>query len=197
MKSIVLASNNLGKIREIQSLLGDTRFRVLSQSEMGVPEAEETGSTFIENAIIKARNACRYAGLPAISDDSGLEVDALDGAPGVYSARYAGVDATDENNNLKLLSALKDVADDQRRARFRCVAVFMRSADDPSPVVAQGVWEGVILHQSRGVGGFGYDPLFLVPDLGCSSAELHFDQKNVMSHRGKAFRSLAAQILEA
>ncbi len=185
---IVLASGNPGKIREIQALLQSCT--IVPQSDFQVPEAEETGTTFVENAIIKARNAAEYSGLPAISDDSGLAVDALDGAPGVYSARYAGVGAGDEANLQKVLQNLRDVPELQRSARFICVLVFMRHAGDPQPLIAEGVWEGRIIEHSVGENGFGYDPIFWVPDCSCSSAELSPETKNRLSHRGQALQLL-------
>jgi XTP/dITP diphosphohydrolase len=193
-KQVVLASNNAGKIREIQALLADSGWEILPQSRFTTLEAEETGLTFLDNALIKARHAALASGLPAIADDSGLEVDALGGAPGVFSARYAGVGATDADNNAKLLHELANVEDSQRTARFRCVMVFVRNADDPEPLVAEGAWEGLILRELRGTGGFGYDPLFFVPEQGCASAELPADVKNQLSHRGKALQALVAQM---
>jgi XTP/dITP diphosphohydrolase len=194
-KKIVLASGNAGKIREIQALLTDSGIEVLPQSGFVATEAEETGLTFVENAILKARHAARCSGLPAIADDSGLEVDFLRGAPGVFSARYAGLGASDEANNEKLLRALAGVPEDARTARFRCVMVYLRHADDPSPLIAQGTWEGRILHGLAGANGFGYDPLFLVPERGCASAELSPAEKNRLSHRGKALRALVARLI--
>lgn len=198
MNRILLASNNPGKVREVAAILADhdvSQFEILPQSAYGVPEAEETGLTFVENAIIKARNAARHAGLPAIADDSGLAVDALGGAPGVISARYAGLGADDAANNAKLLDALREVPDEQRTARFLCVMVYLRHADDPCPLIAQGAWEGVMLRAPRGNGGFGYDPLFYVPGQGCASAELPPEVKNRLSHRGQALRALAGMLL--
>ena len=191
---VVLASNNAGKVREINQLLADTGLRVLPQSDFGVPEAEETGLTFVENAILKARNAARHSGLPAIADDSGIEVDALKGAPGIYSARYAGRGASDEENLRKLLADLADVPDAGRTARFQCLMVYLRHADDPTPLICQGTWEGRILVEPRGDNGFGYDPVFLVPDLGRSAAQLDPATKNRLSHRGQALRLLAAAL---
>jgi XTP/dITP diphosphohydrolase len=188
--NIVLASGNAGKIREIQSLLAGRDIRIVPQSVFGIPDAEETGLTFIENAILKARHAAGLSGLPAIADDSGLEVDALDGAPGVYSARYAGPGASDAANNARLLEALEGMPEERRGARFRCVMAYLRHANDPSPLIAEGVWEGRILTEPRGTNGFGYDPLFFVPDEGCSSAELAPEVKNRLSHRGQALRAL-------
>ncbi len=192
-EKIVMASSNAGKLREIAEILGDLDIEIVPQSEFGVTDADETGTTFAENALIKARHAAAATGLPAIADDSGLAVDALDGRPGVYSARYAGPDATDENNNDKLLAELEGFADEDRGAAFHCVACYVASSD-AEPLVAHGEWRGSILHQRRGERGFGYDPLFLVPELGCSSAELSADEKNARSHRGKALRLLAAKL---
>ena len=194
MQRIVLASNNKGKVREIGQLLADRDLQVVPQSEFNIPDADETGLSFVENAILKARHAARLSGLPAIADDSGLEVDALNGAPGIYSARYAGSGATDAENNRKLLAALEDVPDEARTARFQCLMVFMRHADDPTPLICQGTWDGFILRQPRGENGFGYDPLFLVPEKNCSSAELPAGVKNAMSHRGKALQALLQKL---
>lgn len=194
MERIVLASGNLGKIREVQEILLESRIKVLPQSDFATPEAEETGLTFVENAIIKARNAAHHSGLPAIADDSGLAVDWLDGAPGVYSARYAGVDASDQANVDKLLNALLDVPDERRSARFLCVMVFLRHAADSCPVIAQGVWEGHIAREPRGTNGFGYDPVFLAPGHNATAAELSSEIKNSLSHRGQALRRLCDQI---
>lgn len=188
---IVLASNNANKVREFNQLLADFHIQVVPQGEFpGVPEAEETGLSFVENAIIKARNAALYTGLGAIADDSGIEVDALQGAPGIYSARFAGVGAGDEANNRKLLEALRDVPEAERSARFQCLLVYMRHAEDPTPLICQGVWEGRILFAPQGENGFGYDPLFFVPEYQCSSAELPAELKNRLSHRGQALQQL-------
>ena len=191
---IVLASNNPGKVREFSQLLSDTELEVVPQSAFSVPEIEETGLTFVENAILKARNAAQHTGLPAIADDSGLEVDALSGAPGIYSARYAGAGASDLDNLEKLLTRLQGVDDDQRSARFQCLMVYMRHARDPTPRIFQGTWEGSILREPRGSGGFGYDPVFLVPEMNRASAELPPDVKNRLSHRGQAIRQLVASL---
>jgi XTP/dITP diphosphohydrolase len=191
---IILASGNAGKLREFSQVLAPLNIEVLPQSAFNVSDADETGLSFIENAILKARHACRCTGLPALADDSGLEVDALDGAPGIYSARFAGPGATDAENNSRLLHQLKDVPDARRSARFRCVLAFMRHAEDPTPLISIGTWEGRILHAPRGKQGFGYDPLFLLPELGLSSAELPREQKNSLSHRGQAVARLAEQI---
>ena len=191
---IVLASNNPGKVREFNHLLEGSGLEVQPQSDLSVTDIEETGLTFVENAILKARNAAQITGLPAIADDSGLEVDALDGAPGIYSARYAGAGASDAQNLQKLLEALKNVYDEHRGARFQCLMVYMRHATDPVPRIFQGTWEGRILRQPRGENGFGYDPVFFVPDQHRSSAELPPDVKNRLSHRGKALSELVASL---
>lgn len=195
---VVLASNNKGKLREFAGLLDGLRLDIIAQSQLGVKEVEETGLTFVENAIIKARHAARITGLPAIADDSGIEVDALNGVPGIYSARYAGVGSSDEANNSKLLQALEGVPDTQRSARYQCLIVYMRHALDPTPIICQGKWEGRILTVPRGNGGFGYDPIFLVPTHHCSAGELDPIEKNRISHRGQALRKLldALTILE-
>jgi XTP/dITP diphosphohydrolase len=192
MHDIVLASSNPGKIREIQAIL--TEHPIIPQSAFNVADAEETGTTFVENAILKARHAALHCKLPTIADDSGLVVDALNGAPGVISARYAGIGASDQANLDKLLQALEGVPDELRSARFICVMVFMEHANDPCPVIAQGVWEGRILTHAVGENGFGYDPVFWVPEQGCASAELPAAVKNSLSHRGKALKSLTALI---
>lgn len=194
MSTIVLASNNPGKVREFNALLADHHIEVVPQSQFGVAEADETGLSFVENAILKARNAAAHTGLPAIADDSGLEVDALNGAPGIYSARYAGVGAGDKANLEKLLADLKDVPEAQRTARFQCLMVYMRHANDPTPLICQGTWEGRILFEPRGSQGFGYDPVFFVPTHNCSSAELPPEVKNALSHRGQALRKLVAAL---
>lgn len=187
---LVLASSNRGKLREIQAVLSPLGVTVLPQSAFPIPPVEETAPTFIENALLKARNAARYSGLPALGDDSGIEVDALGGAPGVYSARYAGLGATDEDNNRKLLEALQDFKGEARRARFRCVLTLLRHPFDPAPIVAEATWEGMIAEAPRGEGGFGYDPIFYLPELGCTAAELPPEEKNRLSHRGRALRLL-------
>lgn len=192
-KKIVLASGNVGKIKELESLLDGLGVEVVAQSEFGVSDAVESGVTFAENSLIKARHAVAATGLPAIADDSGLAVDALDGAPGVYSARYAGPDADDEANNDKLLAALEEVDDDRRGAAFHCVATYV-SADGTEVIQAEGVWHGAILRERRGSGGFGYDPIFLDPQSGGSSAELTAQQKGARSHRGQALRELVKRL---
>lgn len=193
-QKIVLASGNAGKLREFQQLLAGCGFEVLPQSAFNLSNADETGLTFVENAILKARHACAHTGLPAIADDSGLEVDALNGRPGIYSARYAGVDASDAENNAKLVQELSGVEAAQRSARYHCVLAFMRHAEDPTPVLCHGSWEGSILTEPRGTGGFGYDPLFFVPTHQCTAAELDKAEKNRISHRGKAMAELLARL---
>lgn len=191
---IVLASSNPGKLGEIQAILADTALTVRPQSDFEVDDAAETGLTFVENAIIKARNASRVAGRPALADDSGLCVDALDGEPGVRSARYAGPDAADADNVAKLLSALTGIPAERRGARFECILVLLRHAGDPTPVICQGSWEGSIQAESTGSNGFGYDPVFHVPDHACSAAELDSDTKNRISHRGRALAELKRRL---
>ncbi|MBM95481.1 MAG: non-canonical purine NTP pyrophosphatase, RdgB/HAM1 family [Oceanospirillaceae bacterium] len=193
---MVLASGNAGKLRELTALFGQhlasEQIELMPQSQFQVPEAEETGLSFIENAIIKARHASSHTGLPALADDSGLEVDALKGLPGIYSARYAGIGAGDAANNAQLLEALKDVPEEDRTARFQCVLVYMRHASDPTPKIFQGTWEGRILREVDGDNGFGYDPLFYVPSEGCTAAAMTRERKNAVSHRGQAMRQLLA-----
>ena len=196
-QKIVLASGNAGKLREFQQLLSACGFDVVPQSDFNVSNPDETGTTFFENAIIKARHACQHTGLPAIADDSGIEVDALNGRPGVYSARYAGDNANDETNNQKLLQELAGVPTEQRTARYHAVLAYMRHADDPTPILCHSTWEGIILNEPRGEGGFGYDPLFFVPTHNCASAELDKAEKNRISHRGKAMQELLQKIAQA
>ena len=191
MDKIVLASNNVGKAREITEILSVYGISVEPQSNFGVPEVPETGLTFVENALIKARNASHHTGLPALADDSGIEIDALKGAPGIYSARFAGENASDEDNLQKALAKLQGVPDGQRSARFQCVMVLMKHENDPTPLIFQGSWEGSILSEPHGNNGFGYDPIFYVPEHDCSSAQLSAEQKNSLSHRGKALKLLA------
>jgi XTP/dITP diphosphohydrolase len=188
MSRIVLASGNQGKLREFAQLLAPLNINIVTQAELGVSEADETGLSFVENAILKARNACAQTGLPAIADDSGIEVDALLGAPGIYSSRYAGSDASDQDNIDALLTALQDVPATERSARFQCVLVYMRHAADPTPLICQGTWHGQILSEAAGDGGFGYDPVFFVAETDCSAAELSAQQKHAISHRGQAMR---------
>jgi XTP/dITP diphosphohydrolase len=187
---IVLASNNAGKVREINQLLASRQIQVVPQSEFGVPEAEETGLSFVENAILKARNAAEHSGLAAIADDSGIEVDALRGAPGIYSARFAGAGASDAANLEKLLEELQGVPESERGARFQCLMVYLRHAEDPTPIICQGTWEGVIASSPAGANGFGYDPVFWVPSQGCTAAQLPAEVKNGLSHRGQALQKL-------
>ncbi len=191
-QKIVLATGNKGKVAELSQMLAPFNVQVLPQTELGVTDADETGLTFIENAIIKARHAALATGLPAIADDSGLAVDALQGAPGIYSARYAGEGATDNDNINKLLDALRAVPEHQRGAQFHCVLVYLRHAEDPTPLVCHGVWPGIITAAPAGSGGFGYDPVFFVPSEGCTSAELSRERKAQLSHRGQALTQLIA-----
>jgi XTP/dITP diphosphohydrolase len=201
MRRLVLASNNSGKLREFRQMLAPLGIEVVPQSELGIPEAEEPHGTFVENALAKARQASRRAGLPAFADDSGLCVAALGGAPGVQSARYAGEppagaaggrDDRDARNNLKLVRALEGKAD--RRGHYYCVIVLVRHADDPEPLIAEGRWHGEVIETPRGSGGFGYDPYFLLPEHGRTAAELMLDEKNVLSHRGRALAELVTKL---
>ena len=189
-RKLVIASNNRGKIAELTDLLAPLGLSPVAQGELGVTEAEEPAITFVENALIKARHADRATGLPALADDSGLAVDALDGRPGVRSARFAGDGASDADNIQALLTALADVPEPRRSAQFHCVLVYLRHADDPTPIICHGRWPGRILTEPRGHGGFGYDPVFWVPEQGCSAAELSREQKGRISHRGRALRQL-------
>lgn len=190
---IVLASSNPGKLREISAIFADKPYQLIPQSEFNVSDAEETGLTFVENAILKARHAAAATGMMAMADDSGIEVDYLQGAPGIYSARYAGQPCNNQANNDKLLNALKNVPAEQRTARFQCVIVLLRHAKDPTPLICSGTWEGLIVAQETGANGFGYDPLFYVPTHHCTSAELSPEVKNQLSHRGQALRKLATE----
>lgn len=192
MKQLVLASNNAKKMKELNALLAPLGYEVIPQSQLGIPEAEEPYCTFIENALAKARHAAAHSGLPALADDSGLCVTALGGAPGVTSARYAGEPKSDARNNEKLLSHLADEAN--RKAHFYCVLVLVRSATDPQPIIAEGEWHGEILTDQRGVDGFGYDPLFFVPEFNKTAAELDATTKNRASHRGQAMQKLIARL---
>ncbi len=187
---IVLASNNPGKVREINQMLGGLPLSAAPQSDFKVPEVEETGLTFVENALLKARHAARHTGLPAVADDSGIEVDYLNGAPGIYSARYAGKSASDKQNLRKLLANLDGITEAERTARFQCLMVYLRHEFDPTPVICQGTWEGRILFEPHGANGFGYDPVFFVPTHKCSAAELPPEVKNKLSHRGQALRKM-------
>jgi XTP/dITP diphosphohydrolase len=193
MHKLVIASNNPGKLREFQFLLQPLGIEVLTQAQLGISEAEEPHVTFVENALAKARHVSRLSGLPALADDSGICVAALGGAPGVYSARYAGdAPKSDQRNNEKLLREMQGVAD--RRAHYYCVLVLLHSADDPQPLIAEGEWHGEIAHEGRGEGGFGYDPLFWLPSLNRTSAQLSRDEKHAISHRGKALKALLEKL---
>lgn len=199
MKQWVLASSNTGKLHEFSRLLSQLDIQVTPQSELGVTDVEETGLSFVENAILKARHAAQTTGLPALADDSGLEIDALDGAPGIYSARYAtlkGMQKGDAANIERVLSELRDVADPHRTARFQCVLAFMRHALDPTPLIVQRSWEGRILKAPAGQGGFGYDPIFYLPEQDCTAAELDPEVKNRLSHRGQAMAAFLPQLEE-
>ena len=194
MQRLVIASNNRGKIEELRELLAGSGFEPVAQGDLGVAEIEETGASFVENALLKARHAARATGLPALADDSGLCVDALDGAPGLYSARYAGGHGDAQRNIDKLLADLDDVPEERRGAHFHCTLALLRHPDDPRPLIAQGEWHGHVLTATRGTGGFGYDPLFLDPDSGLTAAELDPATKNRVSHRGKALAILQEQL---
>ncbi len=193
-KELVLASNNQGKILEFQNMAQDLSWNFVSQSDFNTPEAEETGLSFIENAIIKARNASRFSGLPALADDSGLEVLALQGEPGIFSARFAGTDANDADNRQLLLEKMRDVPEKSRQANFRCCLALVRYENDPCPIIGEGIWQGSIAFDEKGNNGFGYDSLFIVGDLACRSAELAPENKNRISHRALAFQSLVKQV---
>ncbi len=194
MYTVVLATGNKGKVKELSSLLSQHNISIVPQSDFNVPDVPETGTTFVENAIIKARHAAKITGHPAIADDSGLEVDALNGEPGVYSARYAGENATDDDNTNKLLSSLINVTNDKRTARFHCVLVYMKHENDPTPIICHGVWEGTISNEKIGEQGFGYDPVFWQEDRQMTSAQLPRDLKNQLSHRGKALQLLVEKL---
>ena len=192
MKKIILATSNLGKVRELNSML-DGHYDVVSQTDMEVEEVPETGASFVENALIKARNASSQSKLPALADDSGLVVDSLNGEPGIYSARYAGEKATDEDNIFKLLARMDD--EDNRSARFWCAMVYVRYGNDPEPVIVEKSWEGQILRELKGNNGFGYDPIFYLPELNCTSAQLSAEEKNRISHRGQALQEILKHLL--
>ena len=194
LRELVIATGNEKKLLELRALIGASGLRLRSQAEFDIAGADETGLSFVENAILKARHASHHSGLPALADDSGLEVDALNGRPGIYSSRFAGPQASDEQNNRKLLDALADIPDQQRGARFHCVIALMRHAEDPVPLICSGTWEGMILRGAAGEGGFGYDPLFLVPEYGCSAVELPAGVKNHLSHRALALAQLLAAL---
>ncbi len=189
LSTIVLASGNRKKLKELSSILEESSLELIPQSEFGVVDAIEDGLSFVENAIIKARHACRITGMPAIADDSGIEVDYLKGAPGIYSARFAGEGATDEENLDKLLVELEGIDSDERKARYQCVIVFMRHPEDPTPLICQASWEGTILSEKRGTNGFGYDPVFFCPQSQKTAAQMTAEQKSTISHRGKALNS--------
>jgi XTP/dITP diphosphohydrolase len=191
---IILASGNKGKIKELQIALQDLPCEIIPQSDYKIEDAEETGLTFVENALIKARHACQQTGLPALADDSGLIVPALQGAPGIYSARYAGVQCTSTDNIQKLLHEMRDVPEGQRHAAFHCVLVFMLHAEDPTPLICEGTWVGSILSKTQGQEGFGYDPVFFDANLQSSAAQLPIETKNKISHRGKALQILVDQL---
>ncbi|WP_085166077.1 XTP/dITP diphosphatase [Gilliamella bombi] len=197
MQKIVLATNNQGKVNELQTLLANAGFDIIAQSQFNIPDADETGLTFIENALLKARHTAKLTGLSVIADDSGLAVDALDGQPGIYSARYAGEHGNDKSNNQKLLKALQNIPKEKRTAYFYCALVFMRHENDPTPIICLGKWDGLILNEEQGDGGFGYDPLFYVPELGCTAAQLTKEQKSQISHRGQALKQLIEKIKTA
>ncbi|HEY1284063.1 MAG TPA: RdgB/HAM1 family non-canonical purine NTP pyrophosphatase [Steroidobacteraceae bacterium] len=194
MTRLVLASGNAGKLRELSAILAPLGHELVPQSALGFDSPPETGTTFVENALLKARHASRLARLPALADDSGIEVDALGGRPGVYSARYAGEGATDSQNLHKLLAELQGVSAERRTARYQCVIALVRTADDPTPLIAEGAWEGRILTAPRGAGGFGYDPIFLPAGLQSTAAELSAQDKNSLSHRGRALQALVAKL---
>ncbi len=197
MKKVILATNNQGKVKELGKLLSDFGLTLVAQSDLTIDSIEETGLTFIENALLKARHAAKCSGLPAIADDSGLAVDILAGAPGIYSSRYAGKQANDEQNVLKLLDALKDVPAGKRQAQFYCALVYIRHAEDPTPIVCYGRWPGEITFSPSGKGGFGYDPIFYIPELDCTAAELDREEKNRISHRGRAVKELLDKLSNA
>lgn len=194
MKKIVLATGNAGKVREFAQLLAEFDAEIIPQTQLNVSNVPETGLTFVENALIKARHAAEITGLPAIADDSGIEVDALNGAPGIYSARFAGENATDVDNNQLLLQQLQATPEAERTARYHCVIVYLRHALDPTPLICHGIWEGRVLTAPQGENGFGYDPLFLIPEQQCTAAQMPPDLKNKLSHRGQAMRELQAAL---
>ncbi|MDD6546273.1 MAG: RdgB/HAM1 family non-canonical purine NTP pyrophosphatase [Pseudomonadota bacterium] len=196
MHRIILATGNLNKVREISASLEGSSIEIMPQSMFNVPDADETGTTFVENAIIKARNCAAHTGEAAMADDSGIGVDALGGAPGVHSARYSGEHANDEKNTALLLRNMEDVPDGKRTARYWCVMVYMRSASDPTPIICQASWEGIIIREKRGTNGFGYDPVFLIPELGKTAAEVSLEVKNSMSHRAKAIKMMTERLRE-
>ncbi|MBQ8708567.1 MAG: RdgB/HAM1 family non-canonical purine NTP pyrophosphatase [Succinivibrionaceae bacterium] len=196
MNRIVLATGNMHKVKEIDAMLSQLSLTVVPQSDYKVTSAPETGTTFVENAIIKARNAAAQTGLPAIADDSGIEVDALNGAPGVYSSRFAGEEGNDRKNLLKLIDSIRSVPEDSRTCRYWCIMVYMRHQKDPTPVICQASWEGTLVTEPRGTNGFGYDPIFLIPEEGLTAAEISLEKKNSMSHRAKALSQLLERLRE-
>ena len=191
---VVLASSNRGKLRELAALLAPLGYDVITQNTLGIDTPSETGDTFAANALLKARHAAAAANLPALADDSGIEVDALNGRPGIYSARYAGEGASDQDNLLKMLAEIRGVPEIERTARYQCVIAFVSTADDPSPILAQGTWEGTLISHPRGLGGFGYDPIFIPSGFDRTAAELDPGEKNSLSHRGQALRALITQL---
>lgn len=195
-QKIVLASSNAGKLKELTTLLRPLNIEIIPQSDLKISDADETGLTFIENAILKARHASEHSGLPALADDSGLAVAALNGAPGIYSARYAGAPYSSEKNIAKLLAEMKNIADDARQAQFHCVLALVSNPKDPAPIICHGIWQGMILREPRGTDGFGYDPVFYVPSEKKSAAELTHEMKNNISHRGKALRELIQILMQ-
>tara|TARA_B100000686_G_scaffold328475_1_gene388498 strand:- start:101 stop:703 length:603 start_codon:yes stop_codon:yes gene_type:complete len=195
-KKIVLATNNLNKVREINELFQESIYKIIPQSEFKVTEVEETGKTFTENALIKARNAAKYTDLPVIADDSGIEVDALDGRPGIFSARYSGIGATEKDNLTKLIKDIKHIDRKNCQAKFICAMVYIAYENDPNPIIVEGIWKGYVITKPRGVNGFGYDPIFYVPEYECTSAELDRKKKNQLSHRGQAIRKLTKKLNE-
>ncbi|MBS0417500.1 MAG: RdgB/HAM1 family non-canonical purine NTP pyrophosphatase [Proteobacteria bacterium] len=194
---VVLASSNKGKLRELAALLAPLGYDVVAQNTLGIETPPETGDSFIANALLKARYAAAASSLPSLADDSGIEVDALDGRPGIYSARYAGEGASDDENLRKMLREMAGVPEGKRMARYQCVIAFVRTADDPHPILAAGVWEGTLITEPRGLGGFGYDPIFIPSGFDRTAAELDPAEKNSLSHRGKALRSLLTQLQNA
>ena len=195
-KKIVLATNNLNKVREINELFQESIYKIIPQSEFKVTEVEETGKTFTENALIKARNAAKYTDLPVIADDSGIEVDALDGRPGIFSARYSGIGATEKDNLTKLIKDIKHIDRKNCQAKFICAMVYIAYENDPNPIIVEGIWKGYVITKPRGVNGFGSDPIFYVPEYECTSAELDRKKKNQLSHRGQAIRKLTKKLNE-
>ena len=193
-QKIVLASSNPGKLREFNEILAGTSITIVPQSEFAIEDVNETGQSFIENALLKARHASAISGLPAVADDSGIVVDALHGRPGIYSARYAGAGASDDENLWKLIKEVEAIPEDNRSARFICLMVYIRQQDDPVPIISQGEWEGIAITEPKGTNGFGYDPMFYLPEYRCTSAELPPETKNILSHRGQALHALVKRL---